>query len=117
MMDTRFAHREQPRMLAELKEFLAIPSISTLPSHAGDCQRAAQWVADHLRGLGLTATLLEGDGHPIVWGEGPDAPGAPTLLIYGHYDVQPTDPLDEWLSPPFEPTVRNRQLFARGAVD
>jgi acetylornithine deacetylase/succinyl-diaminopimelate desuccinylase-like protein len=116
-MDTNFVQREQSRMLAELAEFLAIPSISTLPEHAGDCRRAAQWVADHLRHLGCQATLLEGDGHPIVWGESPAVPGAPTLLIYGHYDVQPTDPIDEWVSAPFEPTLRNGQLFARGAVD
>ncbi len=109
--------REQPRLLRELNEFLAIPSISTLPAHAGDCRRAAEWVAAQLRTLGCTTSLLEGDGHPVVWGESPAVPGAPTLLIYGHYDVQPTDPIDEWISPPFEPTVRNGQLFARGAVD
>lgn len=116
-MDPQFTQREQPRMLAELNEFLAIPSISTLPAHASDCRRAAQWVADHLGALGCTASLLEGDGHPIVWAESPAVPGAPTLLIYGHYDVQPTDPIDEWVSPPFEPTIRSGQVFARGAVD
>src|ERR1019366_4914683 len=116
-MDPKFVQREQPRMLAELIEFLAIPSISTLPAHASDCRRAAQWVADHLGHLGCTASLLEGDGHPVVWAEGPRVPGAPTLLIYGHYDVQPTDPIDEWVSPPFAPTIRDGQLFARGAVD
>ena len=72
---------------------------------------------DHLSRLGCSATLLEGDGHPIVWAESPPVPGAPTLLIYGHYDVQPVDPIDEWVSPPFEPTVRDGQLFARGAAD
>ena len=116
-MDSQFTQREQPRMLAELNEFLAIPSISTLPAHASDCRRAAQWVADHLGRLGCTASLLEGDGHPIVWAESPAVPGAPTLLIYGHYDVQPTDPIDKWVSPPFEPTIRSGQVFARGAVD
>jgi acetylornithine deacetylase/succinyl-diaminopimelate desuccinylase-like protein len=116
-MDPQFVQREQPRMLAELNEFLAIPSISTLPAHAGDCRRAAEWVMDHLRRLGCTASVLEGDGHPIVWGESPVVAGAPTVLIYGHYDVQPTDPIDEWISPPFEPTIRHGQLFARGAVD
>ena len=116
-MDPQFVQRNQSRMLSELSEFLAIPSISALPAHAADCRTAAEWVANHLRALGCTATLLEGDGHPIVWGESPPVPGAPTLLIYGHYDVQPVDPVNEWISPPFEATVRNGQLFARGAVD
>ena len=116
-MDPQFVAREQPRLLHELNELLAIPSISTLPANAGDCRRAADWLADHLIRLGCTATLLEGDGHPIVWAEGPPVSGAPTLLIYGHYDVQPVDPISEWISPPFQPTVRGGQLFARGAAD
>ncbi|HEY3934938.1 MAG TPA: M20/M25/M40 family metallo-hydrolase [Gemmatimonadales bacterium] len=117
-MDQRFVSREQGRLLAELNDFLSIPSISTLPAHAGDCRRAAEWVQRHLIALGCTATLLDGeDGHPVVWGESPVVPGAPTLLIYGHYDVQPIDPVEEWISPAFTPTVRDGQLFARGAVD
>ena len=116
-MDAAFVLRAQPRMLRELNEFLAIPSISTLPANAPDCRRAAEWVRDHLVALGCTASLLEGDGHPIVWGESPVIAGAPTLLIYGHYDVQPVDPIDEWVSPPFEPTIRDGKLFARGAAD
>ena len=116
-MDNSVATSDQKRMLAELNEFLAIPSISTLPVNAGDCRRAAEWVRDHLIGLGCTATLLEGEGHPIVWGESPVVAGAPTVLIYGHYDVQPTDPIDEWISPPFEPTIRDGKLFARGSAD
>ncbi|MGH7594692.1 MAG: M20/M25/M40 family metallo-hydrolase [Gemmatimonadales bacterium] len=116
-MDPRFVAREQPRLLRELNEFLAIPSISTLPEYAADCRRAAVWLVDHLAALGCAASLIEGDGHPIVWAESPAVSGAPTLLIYGHYDVQPVDPVDEWISPPFEPTVRNGRLFARGAVD
>lgn len=116
-MDDSFVTREQPRFLRELNEFLAIPSISTLPANAVDCRRAAEWVREHLAALGCTATLLEGDGHPIVWGESPMVPDAPTLLIYGHYDVQPTDPVDEWVSPPFEPTIRDGKLYARGAAD
>lgn len=116
-MDDSFVAREQPRFLRELNEFLAIPSISTLPANAVDCRRAAEWVREHLEALGCTATLLEGDGHPIVWGESPMVPDAPTLLIYGHYDVQPTDPVDEWVSPPFEPTIRDGKLYARGAAD
>jgi acetylornithine deacetylase/succinyl-diaminopimelate desuccinylase-like protein len=116
-MDLQFVTREQPRLLRELTALLAIPSISTLPANAADCRRAADWLVDHLTHLGCTATLLEGDGHPIVWAESPPVPGAPTLLIYGHYDVQPVDPVSEWVSPPFEPTVRDGQLFARGAAD
>jgi acetylornithine deacetylase/succinyl-diaminopimelate desuccinylase-like protein len=112
-----FTNAEQTGMLEELHAFLAIPSISTLPAHAADCRRAAEWVTNHLRGLGCTATLIEGNGHPIVWGESPRVANAPTLLIYGHYDVQPVDPVNEWISPPFDATVRQGQLFARGAVD
>jgi acetylornithine deacetylase/succinyl-diaminopimelate desuccinylase-like protein len=109
---------DQQAMLRELSEFLAIPSISTLPDHAEDCRRAATWLEERFRALGCpTVELLEGRGHPVVWAEGPAAPGRPTLLIYGHYDVQPPDPLDEWRSPPFEPTVREGKLFARGAAD
>lgn len=116
-MDPQFVERESPRMLSELVEFLAIPSISTLPEHATDCRRAADWVVRHLHQLGCSATLLKSSGHPVVWGESPRVPGKPTLLIYGHYDVQPTDPDDEWLSPPFTATIRDGKVFARGAAD
>ncbi len=105
-------------MLKELSEFLAIPSISTLPSHAADCRRAASWAATELRTLGCPVVeIIENKGNPIVWAESPKVPGKPTILIYGHYDVQPPDPLNEWHSPPFEPTVRDGKLYARGAVD
>ncbi len=117
-MDQEFVQREQPRLLAELADFLAIPSVSTLPEHAGDCRRAAQWLVDQLFALGCpTVQLIEGNGHPVVWGESPPVPGAPTLLIYGHYDVQPADPLDEWHTPPFEASIRDGRLYARGAID
>jgi acetylornithine deacetylase/succinyl-diaminopimelate desuccinylase-like protein len=117
-MDTDFSTREQPRLLRELSEFLAIPSISALPSHATDCRAAADWLIADLRRLKCPVVeLLEGNGHPLVWAEGPEIPGAPTLLIYGHYDVQPVDPVDEWVTPPFQPTVRDGKLFARGAAD
>jgi acetylornithine deacetylase/succinyl-diaminopimelate desuccinylase-like protein len=117
-MDTDFATRERDRMLRELTEFLSIPSISTTPERAGDCRRAADWLVSHLRGLGCpVVTLIEGKGHPLVWAESPRVEGKPTLLIYGHYDVQPPDPLEEWTSPPFEPTVREGKLFGRGTAD
>jgi len=109
---------DHDRLLHELMEFLRIPSVSTLPAHNGDCRAAAEWVAGELRRLGCReVALLADDMHPVVWGVGPEVPGAPTLLIYGHYDVQPPDPLDEWITPPFEPTVRGGNLFARGSAD
>jgi len=117
-MDTSFVDREQPRLLEELFELLRIPSVSSLPEHAQDCRRAAEWLRDELTRLGCpVATLLEGDGHPVVWAESPYVPGRPTLLVYGHYDVQPPDPLEEWDSPPFEPTIRDGRIYARGADD
>jgi acetylornithine deacetylase/succinyl-diaminopimelate desuccinylase-like protein len=109
---------DPPQILAELGAFLRIPSISTLPEHKPDVERAAAWVADYLRAAGLDAVrVIPTAGHPLVYGEWLRAPGRPTVLIYGHYDVQPADPLDEWRSPPFEPTVRDGNLYARGAAD
>lgn len=109
---------DNERLLHELSELLRIPSISTLPQHNADCRRAAEWVASDLRRLGCRdVQLLGSDTHPVVWGEGPAVPGAPTVLIYGHYDVQPPDPLAEWTSPPFEPTVRDGRIYARGSAD
>ena len=117
-MKPKFVEREQPRMLQELTEFLSIPSISALPEHAGDCRRAAQWLERHLKKLGCpVVNIIEGPGHPVVWAESPRVPDAPTLLIYGHYDVQPPDPLDEWTTEPFRPAVRDGKLYARGASD
>src|SRR6202034_219764 len=101
-----------------LKTFLRIPSISTLSEHKPDIQRAAEFVRDELKRAGLDqAQLIEGQGNPLVYAEWLGAPGKPTVLFYGHYDVQPPDPLDEWKSPPFEPEVRGNDIFARGACD
>ncbi len=113
-----YAQQHRDRFVDELRTLLRIPSISTLPQHREDIRRAADWLLAHLRELGLTAELipLEG-GHPIVYGQWMKAAGRPTVLFYGHYDVQPVDPLTEWTSPPFEPTLRGDDLFARGASD
>ena len=105
-------------IIEELKAFLRIPSISTDPEHAGDIRRAAEFVRDAIIIAGVTsAELIEGKGHPLVYAEWLNAPGKPTLLLYGHYDVQPADPIDEWKSPPFEPEIRGNDVFARGAAD
>jgi acetylornithine deacetylase/succinyl-diaminopimelate desuccinylase-like protein len=109
---------EQGIILEELKSFLRIPSISTDPDHASDVRRAAQWVRDAITKAGLpSAQVVEGNGNPLVYAEWLGAKGKPTLLLYGHYDVQPPDPLDEWKSPPFEPEVRGDNIYARGAAD
>jgi acetylornithine deacetylase/succinyl-diaminopimelate desuccinylase-like protein len=106
------------RTLDELVEFLRIPSVSARSEHAGDMTRAAEWLRSALARTGFTTEVIPTPGHPVVLGEWRKAPpGAPTVLIYGHYDVQPPEPLDEWTSPAFEPTIRDGKLFARGAVD
>jgi acetylornithine deacetylase/succinyl-diaminopimelate desuccinylase-like protein len=113
-----YARQNYPRFLDELKSLLRIPSVSTLPEHAGDCRSAAELLAADLGKIGMeNVRLIETAGHPLVYADWLHAPGKPTALTYGHYDVQPPDPLDEWLSPPFEPTERNGNIYARGAVD
>jgi len=107
----------QPRAVEELAEFLRIPSVSTDSRHAPDVLRAAQWVVRRLETLGFQARLHETRKHPVVSGFRVRDPSLPTLLIYGHYDVQPPDPLDEWVSPPFSPTIRGGFVYARGATD
>jgi acetylornithine deacetylase/succinyl-diaminopimelate desuccinylase-like protein len=113
-----YARENHPRFLDELKALLRIPSISTLPEHKSDCRRAAETLAADLKQIGMeNLRLIETEGHPLVYADWLHAAGKPTVLVYGHYDVQPPDPLDEWLTPPFEPTERNGNLYARGAVD
>ncbi len=113
-----YVDQHQDRLLDELKQFLRIPSVSTAPEHTADVKRAADFVADSLRSVGMEhVEIIPTAGHPLVYADWLHAPGKPTVLCYGHYDVQPPDPLDEWISPPFEPTVRNGNLYARGAAD
>jgi acetylornithine deacetylase/succinyl-diaminopimelate desuccinylase-like protein len=113
-----YASDHQAEFLEELKDFLRIPSISTLPESAAEVRRAADWLADHMRSIGLEHVRVdETAGHPVVAADWLHAPGKPTVLVYGHYDVQPADPLDEWISGAFEPEVRDGNLYARGATD
>lgn len=112
---TRNNHR---RFVTELKEFIRIPSVSSQPKHAPDVKRCAEWLANHLRQIGLeNVRVIKTPRHPIVYADWLHAPGRPTVLVYGHYDVQPVEPLNEWRTPPFEPTVRGQNLYGRGACD
>lgn len=113
----RRLENEKQRHLEELIEFLRIPSISTDPAHAGDMERCCDFIEEQLRRLGIDAERIHNGGAPLVYGEWLEAPGKPTVLIYGHYDVQPVDPLDEWRHPPFEPTIEGDVLVARGTAD
>lgn len=113
-----YYREHQAEFLEGLKAWLRIPSISTAPEHKGDIRRAAEFAARELREAGMERVeLIEGEGNPLVYAEWLGAPGKPTLLLYGHYDVQPPDPLEEWKSPPFEPEVRGENIYARGACD
>ncbi|WHY71667.1 dipeptidase [Fictibacillus enclensis] len=104
--------------LSQLKDFLAIPSISTLPEHKGDIEKAAEWMAESLKRLGMdNVKVYETKGHPVVYGDWMKAEGKPTVLIYGHYDVQPVDPVELWHSPPFSAEIRDEKIYARGASD
>ncbi len=115
---TDFIRAHQEQALQSVIDLCSIPSISTLSDHKPDMERAAAWVADRMRAVGLEAVrVMPTSGHPVVYGENLRAHGQPTILIYGHYDVQPADPIDEWESPAFEPTARGDNLYARGASD
>lgn len=116
-LDT-FLTQHQSRIEEELFDFLRIPSVSAQPAHDADTRNAAEWVKRSLEQAGLAATVHDTPGHPVVIGEWRGAgPNAPTVLIYGHYDVQPPEPLDLWTSAPFEPEVRQGRIYARGSVD
>jgi succinyl-diaminopimelate desuccinylase len=115
-MDTYLESQKQ-RFEQELCQLLRIPSVSTDPAHRGDMARAAAWVAERFRGLGFASEVIQTAGHPLVYAESPRVSGARTVLVYGHYDVQPADRPELWVSPPFEPTERDGSLYARGATD
>src|SRR5580658_4236714 len=113
-----YIQQNRPRLLDELKDFIRIPSISTLPEHKPDVERAARFVSESLQRAGMeNIEIVPTAGHPLVYADWLHAPGKPTVLCYGHYDVQPADPLELWITPAFEPTERNGNLYARGAVD
>jgi acetylornithine deacetylase/succinyl-diaminopimelate desuccinylase-like protein len=110
------SHRDN--YVEELKEFLKIPSISTLAENKPDMKTAAEFVAGKLRSAGMqNVKIIETKGHPLIYADWLNAPGKPTVLIYGHYDVQPVDPINLWDSPPFEPTIKDGKIYARGATD
>lgn len=112
-----YLQQNGPRFEEDLCELLRIPSVSADSRHKPDIERAAQWVAEQFRRMGLQTEVHATPGHPIVYAESPAVAGAPVVLVYGHYDVQPPDPLHEWITPPFEPTRRDGNLYARGATD
>ena len=109
--------QDKGRYLAELEDLLRIPSISTDPAYAPEVDRASRWLLEQMQKAGLSAERIDAGGHPLVYGEWLGAPGKPTVLFYGHYDVQPVDPVDEWRHPPFEPTREGDNLVCRGATD
>lgn len=113
-----YAKSRRPRFIAELKDFIRFPTVSAQPRHAEDVRKCAAWLASRLRRIGMQhAKVIPTKGHPLVFAEWRRAPGKPTVLIYGHYDVQPADPLNEWRSPPFHPVVRGQDIYGRGACD
>src|ERR1035438_7255265 len=114
----QYVEQNRERLLEELKEFIRIPSISTAPEHKDDVHKAAEFVAAKLRDAGMeNIEIVETERHPLVYADWLHAPGKPTVLCYGHFDVQPADPLELWESPPFEPAIRNGNLYARGSAD
>src|SRR6516162_4440640 len=119
-MQKAVAYIEQTKAaaLAQLTELIAIPSVSTDVGRIDDMRRCADWLAAHLHSMGMSSTrVIDTAGHPIVYSDWSGDEGAPTLLVYGHYDVQPPDPVELWTSPPFQATVRDGRLYARGSSD
>ena len=122
-----YLDQRQEQSIEELLDFLRIPSISSLPEHVGDVERAGQWVAERCTRAGLenieimptgrSASAQSSRGHPVVYGDWLHAPGKPTILIYGHFDTQPVDPIELWDNDPFDPVIRDGRIYARGASD
>jgi len=118
LKSTAYTAHHRPRFVAELRDFIRFPTVSAQPKHAGDIDRCARWLAAHLRGIGLQrVNIVPTARHPIVYADWLRAPGRPTVLIYGHYDVQPAEPFEAWRTPPFEPAVIGDDLYGRGACD
>src|SRR5512147_3032064 len=113
-----FINVNRDRYIDELKQYLAIPSISALPEHAADTRRAAEWTAEALKSAGMeNVRLIDTPGNPVVYGDWLNAPGKPTILFYGHYDVQPVDPLNLWTTPPFYNDAATTEIYTRGSAD
>ena len=112
-----YLENNRDRFESDLSDWLRIPSVSADSSFSSDVKQAAHWLQSHLEDMGMTAELIETAGHPLIYAESPPVPGKPVVLVYGHYDVQPPDPLEEWTTPPFEPTIRDGNIYARGATD
>lgn len=117
MEDREYFKKNRERFVKEWSDFLAFPSVGTDPDHRADCIKTAEWLSAHLSELGFDTKLLETPGLPVVFGEWRSASEAPTVAFYGHYDVQPADPVELWQTPPFEPSLRDNRLYARGAQD
>ncbi|TVS09041.1 MAG: M20/M25/M40 family metallo-hydrolase, partial [Planctomycetaceae bacterium] len=113
----QYLQENGPRFEQDLCNFLRIPSVSADTRCRDAIGQAAEWLKDHLTALGLTAECIATDGCPLVFAQSPPVDGAPTVLVYGHYDVQPPEPLEQWTTPPFEPTIRDGSVYARGATD
>ncbi|HMP79590.1 MAG TPA: M20/M25/M40 family metallo-hydrolase, partial [Pirellulaceae bacterium] len=113
----QYIESNRQRFVDDLCEWLRMASVSTDPKYKPEVERAADWLLKRFTSMGLTAERIETSGHPLVYAETPAVPGAPVVLVYGHYDVQPPDPLNEWITPPFEPSIRDGNVYARGATD
>ena len=114
----KYIEKNKGRIIDNLKEILAIPSISTLPNHKDDIRKCAEWLEKYMKDIGLdNVQSFKTLGNPVVYGEKIVSENVPTVLVYGHYDVQPAEPISEWTNPPFEPTIKDNKIFSRGFFD